>query len=383
MSKWELVVWLYAIKSVKAGTGGRPLEELKREHSPFSAYSVIDLNRLASYVSIFKGDLKPKDIRDYSDYFRKILRGLIQKTVFEIEYEKYKEFLDGLGYGYWLKFLPKRIDKSRPITTAVIESVYKLENNELQINFVNLIAPLIVEYKRWYSTYRLEELLKLSSRYSLILYRIFREKLGLKNRTFRIGIEELKTLLNVNLRNFQVNSRILKPSLKEINENTTLRVHHKPIRQYRGGKIVGFEFEVSEREREMENTPERLPENPKVLREWLEETLNNLSRDLGIGVERLKEELGGLGRVSPSVALWFLLHYPQDTRAVAWEHIKLIDRNISLKYPDKYIQKLILSPKEELRFLLDQRTKDGVRGYLSPHSVENELEQFLNSLLDS
>ena len=381
MSKWELVIWLYAIKSVKAETGGNPLEELKREHRPFSAYSVIDLNRLASYVALFKGNLSPKDIRDYSDYFRKILHGLIQKSVFEIEYEKYKEFLDGLGYGYWLKFLPKEIDKSAPIITAVVESVYKLENNQLRINFVNLIAPLIVEYKKWYSTYRLEELLKLSSRYSLILYRIFREKLGLNIHTFRIGIEELKALLNVNLRNFQVNSKILKPSIKEINENTTLRVHHKPIRQYRGGKIVGFEFEVSEKE--VEKIGERLPENTKILREWLEETLNNLSKDLGIGVEKLKEKLGGLRRVSPSVALWFLLHYPQDARGVAWEHIFLIDGNTSLKYPDLYIQKLILSPKEELRFLLDQRTKDGVRGYLSPHSVENELEQFLNSLLDS
>ena len=354
MNRWELVLWLYAIRSVRVDGD---LEDFKREKKFFSAYAIIDLRRLAEYVASLRkteGEgLTSKDVLDYSNYFRQILQNMVKKNVFEIQYEKYKKILESLGYGYWLELLPKEIDKSSPIITAVIESIYKLENGKLRIDFTDLVAPLIVEYKKWYSTYRLSEVLRLKSRFSLILYRLFREKLGLKINTFQVEIERLKELLGVKLRNFQIFSKILKPAIEEINQKTSLKVKIKPIRKGRGGKIVGFEFRIAEKGKNPKL--EELLNDKKALNEWINSVLNELSKNLETTKEELAEFLLSLRRVKTATALWFLLHFPKGARAYALRHLEITDNSPDIKFPDKFLEKLLIEKKEELNFLKDER----------------------------
>ena len=357
MSRWELILWLYAIRSVKIEAETQDLNELKKEEKPFSVYAIINLEKLAEYVATIKEEeekkpLRPKDILDYSKYFRQLLKNLMKESVFEIEYEKYKESLEGLGYSYWLKFLPPNIDKSSPIATAVIKGIYKLENGKLRIDFVDLIAPFIAEYKKWYSTYKLKELLKLSNKHSLILYRIFRKNLGLKRYFFRIDIEDLKELLNLNLKNFQINSMILKPAIGEINEKTDLKVSYKPIRKGRGGKLVAFEFEIKEKKGNL--SVEDILKNPKLLESWLVETLRELAEDLNMSEEMLKEKITGINRIRTSAIIWYLLNFPKEIREFGLRQLEVLNDDENVKYPEGILKKS-LSGNSDLEFLFDDR----------------------------
>jgi DNA-directed RNA polymerase subunit F len=66
------------------------------------------------------------------------------------------------------------------------------------------------------------------------------------------------------------------------------------------------------------------------------------------------------------VALWFLLHYPEgEARYFAWQTVLSAEENPKIQLPDRYLISLIPQKNPELEWLLDQRTKDLIRGELS------------------
>lgn len=108
-----------------------------------------------------------------------------------------------------------------------------------------------------YLRYRLKNVIALTSRYSYVLF------LYLVDNRFRkswnIGLEELKSLLNCNAERYSqfkfFNAEILKKAHKEITEKTDLRFSFKPIKK--GRKVAEIEFTV---ETITDEIPSELPE---------------------------------------------------------------------------------------------------------------------------
>ena len=83
---------------------------------------------------------------------------------------------------------------------------------------------------------------KLSSIYSIRLYRFFHKELW-KNKPFYMDLEVLKEIFQLenkypNVKDFRL--RVIDAALKEINESTDLTVSYEPVRQVR--KVIGFTF---------------------------------------------------------------------------------------------------------------------------------------------
>ena len=378
MSREEMVLWLYSILKVKAVDyrgREREVEALKRAKEPFKAVAKVNLKDLARY-SVDEDN--SKKIFDAFRYYRKILNKLIQKVVFEVDKESYKKALEFYGFDYLVDLYNLNNEDLKAIAIAVIDKIELWKDGAI-VYFTEYVAPLIVEYKKWFTTYNLPEILELKSRTALILYRLFRKHLGLKLKQFKISIEKLKQVLNTPIKNKDFQSKLLIPAIKEINEKTSLKVEIEPIRRGRGGKIVGFRFRVEEEPRPEAATTKELVENLDVLKKWVRKTIEQLAKELSVQQEMrpidLVNTLLSLQRVSPAVAIWVLLHFPSaEGKLYALEQIKWVDTNLKLGLPEKFLQHGIQVPKKEFQFLWDERVKHGVLTTLRELKKEMEKE---------
>ncbi len=367
----EAIVWVWLLANAKFYRDFSlakelipiEVEELKGKEKPFLATSVIDLKELAErYPEVFD--------RKTTYYFKQVLKRMEEKVIFEVDTDRYIEAMKELGYGYLVKDLEG--EKIAYFGIATILRVVLTEDGKLKIVFSPYVSPLILELKKRFTLYEFEEVLKLKSRYAIILYRFFKEQLGVNRNEFSLSTEEVALLFNLEknlkagkLQTRDLKNKYIKPAVKEINEKTRLKVEFEAVRRGRGGKIVGFRFKVKEQQWIKDVTTKELLENFDLLEEWFKKAIRQIVKDLSL-YQPVKEtsivqSLLSLKRINPAVAIWFLLHYPKsEAKLYAWEHIKWVDNHPRLDLPERYLQHTIRVPKKELDFLLDQRVKHAI-----------------------
>lgn len=114
--------------------------------------------------------------------------------------------------------------------------------------FSTAIIPLLVELERSFTSYQIEQVANLSSRYSMRLFEMLMQYYDKKIKKgwleipyadlrFRFGLIENEYELMSNFKKF-----VLDRSVKQINENTDYTVTYEQKKQ--GRKIVGFRFEI-------------------------------------------------------------------------------------------------------------------------------------------
>jgi len=381
MTREELLVWAWCLVNARfwiTDKKGRELtleelEKIKKKQEVFYAVSSVELEELRRR---FPEHFSPRKVK----YWRDVLKGMEKKIGFEVNYELYKQTLKELGFDYFLEiFKQNKADKYFGIAT--IMAVGLSSDGQLTITYTPLVAPLLVLLKKWFTIYNFEEVLKLDLKASIVLYRLFKEKLGLKKNEFELSKEELIGLFNlekINIRDLK--RQYIEPAIKEINEKTRLKVEAEPVRRGRGGKIVGFRFRVEEEPRPEEATTKDLVENFDVLKKWFKKTIEQLAEELSLHKQvspaEIARSLLSLERINPAVAIWFLLHYPKsEAKLYALEHIKWVDSHPKLDLPNKYLQHSIQVPKKELQFLWDQRVKHAAISILQELKKEWEEKQ--------
>lgn len=123
---------------------------------------------------------------------------------------------------------------------------YKIEPDaskvSVQLHF--RLVPYLLELKKNFTTYYFGEIAELKNKYSIQLYELFASYAY--KESFEIAIDELKTYLNIEgYDSFKVFKRdILNKTIKEINDNTNLRVKVEEIRH--GRKIAVLRFFVTD-----------------------------------------------------------------------------------------------------------------------------------------
>ena len=367
MTREELLVWSWCLVNARfwiTDGDGRELtleelEEIKKKQEVFYAVSSVELEELRRR---FPQHFNKDKVR----YWREVLKGMEKKIVFEVNCEQYKKVLEDLGFSYILnKFVKEKYHTHCGIAT-IMGVFFSETKGKLSVIYTPLVAPLLVLLKKWFTIYNFEEILNLDLKASIVLYRLFKEKLGLKKNEFELSKEELIGLFNlekINIRDLK--RQYIEPAIKEINEKTRLKVEAEPVRRGRGGKIVGFRFRVEEEPRPEEATTKDLVENFDVLKKWFKKTIEQLAEELSLHKQvspaEIARSLLSLERINPAVAIWFLLHYPKsEAKLYAWEHIKWVDNHPKLDLPERYLKHAIQTPKKELQFLWDQRVKHAI-----------------------
>lgn len=115
-----------------------------------------------------------------------------------------------------------------------------------------------------YLRYRLKNIVELKSRYSYILFMYLENNRSRHRKTWEIGLDELKEMLNCTADRYNqfkfFNAEILKKCHKELNEKTDCHFDYEPVK--RGRAIVGVQFTVKSLAELIVEDVAALPEAP-------------------------------------------------------------------------------------------------------------------------
>ena len=132
---------------------------------------------------------------------------------------------------------------------------YDEDNATVGIAFTEDVIPLISALEQRFTSYDIDQIAKLTSKYAIRLYELviawrsinktpvfeledFRNKLGL-------GVSEYKTMSNFN-------SNVLNIAIQQINKFTDIKI--KVHKHKKGVRIVGFSFELTQRKMKNQNS---------------------------------------------------------------------------------------------------------------------------------
>ena len=178
------------------------------------------------------------------------------KTNYEItadEYSKlygissklaYRDLNDGLNELYdadiRLNDLQLRILTRRRL---IDEAKYHDGEGKISLSFPKKLHPFLCDLKSEYTSYRIGQVSHLKSNYSIRLFELILQFKRTGER--EITLKKLRTWFRIEekYKNFRdVIKRIIKPSLKELNDKTTFKIEYKSIKKGRNVCSILFTF---------------------------------------------------------------------------------------------------------------------------------------------
>lgn len=150
------------------------------------------------------------------------------------------------------QFSYKNENNKRVNVQWIIRSIY--DEGAISLCFTDEVLFMLKVFngENPFTKYKKEEVLKLKRDYSIDLYHIFKKQqnshLGEEKNTFVIGLDELKTELGLSKaydRISNLKSRVIKPSIAEINKKTDVKVSYSDTKK--GRTIIGFKFTVKQK----------------------------------------------------------------------------------------------------------------------------------------
>lgn len=201
------------------------------------------LNELKLF-SLIVADIREQQEKQFEEY-------KIDISVLK-EITKDKNFYDYIKE-VALKLESKRIvvegsneKKKRYFTTIRLINKPRYEEGEyhLVVDLDKDLIPYIIDLKRNFTRYEIENILRLKSTYSVRLYELLKQYQSIGNR--KINIDDLRDYLGIEKdeydRFYDFERRVLKVAKKEIDKYTDLEVDYEKIKT--GRKITGIKFTI-------------------------------------------------------------------------------------------------------------------------------------------
>lgn len=147
----------------------------------------------------------------------------------------------------------------------VSEIAYNDKTTAIDITFAPSVVPLITMLERHFTSYNLEQVAGLNSKYAIRLYEIV---IACKSngKTNQIGLEQLRDRLGVFDDEYQrmelFKRKVLDKSVAEINEKTEINLSYEQHKQ--GRKIVGFTFTVKQKSKPKKLKTQEQERDPKT-----------------------------------------------------------------------------------------------------------------------
>jgi plasmid replication initiation protein len=141
------------------------------------------------------------------------------------------------------------------------------------------LKPYLLGLKELFTTYRLEHILKLTSKYSIRLYELM--KCNEYRKTFTVSLDELTEIfkLSQGYSDYaQIKRRVLEPAKKEVNEKTDIVFSYEPITERK--KVIALKFHIQANpENKLKKTLPELPERQEL--PALPDTTSSSQTDIG------------------------------------------------------------------------------------------------------
>lgn len=156
-------------------------------------------------------------------------------------YSYLKEIVNGLQS----KVLTIKEDGKQRNYNWVITSIYEDKEGYITLQFHPKLKYLFLELKEKFTTYQLENVVRLNSVYSIRIYELLKQYERLKKRQFTI--QELRKLLAIEPEKYKqyghFKSKVLLVAQSEINEKTDIEINFTEIKT--GRKVTSIEFLIN------------------------------------------------------------------------------------------------------------------------------------------
>ncbi len=177
-------------------------------------------------------------------------------------------------------------------TSFVTTAIYDNKHGVLSLEFSDTLRPYLLELKGFFTSYRLDNALSLSSKYSIRIY----EKLKCNEfkKSFIWSVENIKEDLILKQKSYKlysnVKQKIILIAIDDINKNTDIKVRFEEIKT--GRKITAIKFYIKENSKNKQNyygkNMQELKEifsEIEITSEEIEEIFENSGRD----IEKIKK----------------------------------------------------------------------------------------------
>lgn len=238
-------------------------------------------------------------------------------------YSYLKEIVNGLQ----TKILTIREKGKQRNYNWVITSIYEENEGYITLQFHPSLKYLFLELKEKFTSYQLENVVRLNSVYSIRIYELLKQYERLRKR--ELTLEELRHFLAIEPTKYKqyghFKSKVLAVAQKEVNNKTD--IHFEFVELKTGRKVTSIEFIIT-------SSPVMQATNEKKLE------LNQESLELGDNKNSVQNELENLG-VKPEKIEWLLSEF---TKEHLERNIKYTqDRSITgeVTYPHSYVVKAI------------------------------------------
>ena len=242
------------------------------------------------------------------------LASMVQPTDEEFkEYEfKIKDFMELLGIETQTKYteipkitkeLMKKVFEIREgkdiIQLSWLSSArYKTGEGLVILKFDSSLKPYMLQLKELYTSYKLENILSLKSKYSLRLFELL--KSNEYKKIWNIELEELKKLLGATEKSYSiyqnVKNRIILQAQKELKEKTDISFDFEEVKT--GRKVTALKFYIHQNKSRMNNEPTALDEVSATVSEDKKQDDNSLSDGIKTIIHMMKEH-----SIEPSEAM--------------------------------------------------------------------------------
>ena len=201
----------------------------------------------------------------------------------DASYKALKEAVNNLfnrQFSYIAEY--KRTGKTGIVRSRWVSRVfYADELAILEITFAPDVVPLITRLEQHFTSYQLEQVTHLSSKYAIRLYELLiawrdigkTPQIALAEFRIKIGIcdDEYKDMHNLK-------KRVLEPAIDQINEHTDITVTYD---QHKAGRVItGFSFTFTQKKQAKDVTPKAKKSAAKPKTTKQEEQLDWMTADI-------------------------------------------------------------------------------------------------------
>ena len=192
-------------------------------------------------------------------------------------YESLKKAVMGLYRAEWgYKYIN---DKGKTVVRyeRFTQSAEYVENGaEVKFRFADAIIPMLVELERNFTSYEIEQVANLQSRYAMRLYEFLirfktskKLEISLEDLRFRFGLLEHEYQLMIDFK-----KRVLDLAVKQINDNTDITVKYEQHKK--GRNVIGFTF-IFRYKPQAEKSTKQQERDPNTI-DWVNGTTDNESK---------------------------------------------------------------------------------------------------------
>ncbi|HLR00474.1 MAG TPA: replication initiation protein [Sphingobacterium sp.] len=148
----------------------------------------------------------------------------------------------------------------------------------IQFSFEPKLKPYLLQLKRTFTSYRLNNIMSLGSYYSIRFYEFFKkwEKTG----KWRTSLKHLKSLLGITQKSYEVygnlKNRVIKPSIEELNQETDLNIELEEIK--RGRQVVELVFKIANKKKINKNELKETTKKEETFDDSQDDLLSELNK---------------------------------------------------------------------------------------------------------